>query len=85
MGKRACREHGIAPPVAQIKAPKVTGWDGRTTRSYQPSQEMHERFEVIFDWCKEIGGLRRTRKDGEDRVRLSALLILGSDDLVWMA
>lgn len=82
-----CREHDIAPHVAEIKDRKVTDLDGRTTRTlgYQTSQNLRMRIEEIFDWCKEIGGLRRTRKRGVDRVGLSALLILSSYNLVRMA
>ncbi len=82
-----CREHGIAPHVAQVKGRTVTGLDGRTTRTlgYQTSQKLRKRIEEIFGWCKEIGGLRRTRKRGVDRVGLSALLILSSYNLVRMA
>jgi IS5 family transposase len=82
-----CREHGIAPHVAQIKDRKVKGLDGRTTPTlgYQTSQKVRKRIEEIFGWCKEIGGLRRTRKRGVDRVGLSALLILSSYNLVRMA
>ncbi|MEN9574434.1 MAG: transposase, is4 family [Verrucomicrobiota bacterium] len=82
-----CREHGIAPHVAQIKDRKVKGLDGRTTRTlgYQTSQKVRKRIEEICGWCKEMGGLRRTRKRGVDRVGLSAILILSSYNLVRMA
>ena len=82
-----CREQGIAPHVALIKGRAVTGLDGRTTRTlgYQTSQKVRKRIEEIFGWGKEIGGLRRTRKRGVDRVGLSAILILSSYNLVRMA
>jgi transposase len=78
-----CRAQAIAP----IKNRKVKGLDGRTTRSlgYQTSQKVRKRVEEIFGWCKEVGGLRRTRKRGVDRVGLSALWILSSYNLVRMA
>lgn len=58
-----CRDHGIAPHVPQIKGREVKGLDGRTTRTlgYQTSQKLRKRIEEIFGWCKEMGGLRRTR------------------------
>ena len=34
----------------------------------QTSQKLRKRIEEIFGWCKEVGGLRRTRKRGADRV-----------------
>jgi transposase len=81
------RQEGIKPHVAQVKNRKVPGLDGRTTRqeSYQTSQQIRKRIEEIFGWCKEIGGLRRTRKRGVERVGLSAVLILASYNLVRMA
>lgn len=51
---------------------------------YRTSQKVRKRIEEIFGWCKEMGGLRRTRKRGVDRVGLSALLILSSYNLVRM-
>jgi hypothetical protein len=65
-----CREHGIKPHIAEVKDRKVAGLDGRTTGSlgYQTSQKLRKRVEEIFGWCKEVGGLRRTRKRGVDRV-----------------
>ncbi len=81
-----CQEQGIAPHVAQIKDRKVKGLAGRTTRTlgYRTSQKVSKRIKEIFGWGKEIGGLRRTRKRGVDRVVLRALLILSSYNLVRM-
>jgi transposase len=81
------RQEGIAPHVAPVKDRKVQGLDGRTTRhwGYQTSQRIRKRIEEIFGWCKETGGLRRTRKRGVERVGLSTLLILASYNLVRMA
>jgi len=81
-----CRTNGIKPHVAQQKGRSVKGLDGRTTRSlgYQTSQRIRKRIEEVFGWCKEIGGLRRTRKRGTDRIGLSTLLILTSYNLVRM-
>jgi transposase len=81
-----CRDHGIKPHVATVKGRQVQGLDGRTTRSlgYQTSQRLRKRVEEIFGWCKEVGGLRRTRKRGTARVGLSALLILTTYNLVRM-
>lgn len=81
-----CRDHGIKPHLATVKGRQVQGLDGRTTRSlgYQTSQRIRKRVEEIFGWCKETGGLRRTRKHGTARVGLSALLILTTYNLVRM-
>lgn len=81
-----CRARGIKPQVATVKGRQVPGLDGRTTRSlgYQTSQRIRKRIEEIFGWCKETGGLRRTRKRGTARVGLSTLLILTTYNLVRM-
>lgn len=81
-----CRNHGIKPHIAQQKGRSVKGLDGRTTRSlgYQTSQKVRKRIEEVFGWCKEIGGLRRIRKRGTDRVGLSMMLILTTYNLVRM-
>ena len=81
------REQGSAPPGAQIKDRKVTGLEGRTPRplGYQTRQKVRQRSEEIFGWGKALGGRRRPRKRGVDRVGLSARLILSSYNLVRMA
>ena len=81
-----CREHGIKPHVATVTGRQVEGLDGRTTGSlgHQTSQKLRKRIEEIFGWCKEVGGLRRTRKRGAARIGLSTLLILASYNLVRM-
>lgn len=82
-----CREHGIAPHVAQVKDRRVAGLDGRTTRAkgYAISQRLRKRVEEIFGWCKEIGGLRRTKHRGLARVGLNAVLVVAAYNLVRMA
>ena len=81
-----CRNHGIKPHIAQQKGRSVKGLDGRTTRSlgYQTSQKVRKRIEEVFGWCKEIGGLRRIRKRGTDRVGLRTILILTRYNLIRM-
>ena len=82
-----CRGQGIAPHGAQIKGREGKGLEGRTPRTlgYQTRQKVRQRSEEIFGWGKELGGRRRPRKRGVDRVGLSALLILSSYNLVRMA
>jgi transposase len=82
-----CREHDIRPHVAQVKDRKVEGLDGRTTSTlgYQTSQQIRKRIEEIFGWCKEIGGLRRTKQRGLGRVGLQATLVVTAYNLVRMA
>jgi transposase len=82
-----CREHGIAPHVAQVSGRKVAGLDGRRARAkgYATSQRLRKRVEEIFGWCKEIGGLRRTKHRGLKRVNLNAVLVVAAYNLVRMA
>ena len=82
-----CREHDIRPHVAQVKNRKVAGLDGRTTGStgYQTSQRIRKRIEEIFGWCKEIGGLRRLKHRGLERMGLNATLVVTAYNLVRMA
>lgn len=81
-----CRRESISPHVAQIEGRKVPGLDGRTTRSsgFQVSQKVRKRIEEIFGWAKEIGGLRKTRHRGTERVELNAVLVVAAYNLVRM-
>jgi transposase len=81
-----CREEKIKPHVAPITGRTVAGLDGRTTGSlgYQTSQRIRKRVEEIFGWAKEIGGLRKTKKRGTERVGLNALLVISAYNLVRM-
>ena len=81
-----CREQQIKPHVAPITGRQVNGMDGRTTRSlgYQTSQRIRKRVEEIFGWAKEIGGLRKTKHRGTERVGLNALLVVTTYNLVRM-
>jgi transposase len=82
-----CRQEEIAPHVAEIKNRKVDGLDGRTTGSlgYQTSQRIRKRIEEIFGWAKEIGGLRKTKHRGLERVGLNTMLVMATYNLVRMA
>lgn len=73
---RFLRRRKIRPHVARrinaiTKEIHTTeGLDGRTTRheSYRISQRKRKRIEEIFGWMKSIGGFRRTRYRGQQRV-----------------
>jgi transposase len=64
---RALREHQVTPHVARKVHSAI---DRRTTRypGYAISQIKRKRVEEIFGWMKTIGGLRKTRHRGVDRV-----------------
>ena len=81
-----CREHGIAPHVAERSDRQVAGLDGRTTRTanYQLSQKIRKRVEECIGWMKEIGGLRRVKVRGTERVGLHGWLVGTAYNLVRM-
>jgi len=67
----ALRQLGVVPHVAQNLSGRRSAIDGRTTRhlSYAASQRARKRIEEAFGWIKTIGGLRKTRHRGRDKVR----------------
>ena len=81
-----CRQHGIAPHVAERSDRQVRGLDGRTTRTtnYQVSQRIRKRVEECIGWMKEIGGLRRVKVRGTERVSLHGWLVGAAYNLVRM-
>jgi len=58
------------PHVTQYTGQRRSAIDRRTTRhdSYTSSQKQRRDIEKIFAWLKQIGGQRRTRFRGRDRV-----------------
>ena len=81
-----CREQGIAPHVAERSDRQVAGLDGRTTRTrnYQVSQRIRKRVEECIGWMKEIGGMRRVKVRGTQRVSLHGWLVGSAYNLVRM-
>jgi transposase len=64
------RAYGVTPHVAQNTNRRSSAIDGRTTRhvGYAISQVIRKRVEEIFGWTKTVGGLRKTRHRGRERV-----------------
>jgi Transposase DDE domain len=64
------RRLGVTPHVAQNNNGRRSAIDGRTTRhpGYTASQRVRKRIEEVFGWKKTVGGLRKTRHRGTDRV-----------------
>ena len=81
-----CRERDIRPPGAQRSDRKVAGLDKRTPRqaSYQTSQRIRKRVEEWIGWLKEIGGLRRVKVRGQERVTRHPWLVGCAYNLVRM-
>jgi transposase len=63
----AVRDRGITPHVAQKIHSAI---DGRTTRhaGYAISQQKRKLIEQVFGWMKTVGGLRKLRHRGGERV-----------------
>ena len=76
------REHQVTPHVAQ----SAHAIDHRTTRhpGYAISQTKRKRVEEIFGWLKTIGGLRKTRHRGADRVGWVFTFAAAAHNLVRM-
>ena len=77
------RDHQVTPHVA-LKATTII--DSRTTRhpGYAISQQKRKRVEEIFGWLKTIGGLRKTRHRGVERVGWMFTFALAAYNLVRM-
>ena len=65
-----CRKRNITPHVAQHTTNRASRIDGRTVRheGYEISQRKRKRIEECFGWMKTVGGMRKTRHRGTDRV-----------------
>jgi len=70
------RQQGVVAHVAQNLAGRRSAIDRRTTRhaSYALSQRARKRIAEAFGWIKTIGGLRKTRHRGRDKIRWSFTL-----------
>jgi len=65
-----CRERDVTPHVAQNTTNRSSRIDERTLRhpGYEISQRKRKRIEECFGWMKTVGGLRKTRHRGTERV-----------------
>jgi transposase len=77
------REHQVTPHFARKQSSII---DQRTTRhaGYAISQRKRKRVEEIFGWLKTVGGLRKTRHRGVDRVGWMFTFALAAYNLVRM-
>lgn len=80
------RELGATPHVARNTSGRRSAIDGRTTRhaGYAASQKVRKRIEEIFGWLKTVGGLRKTRFRGREKVGWHFLFALSAYNLVRM-
>jgi transposase len=67
---RQARGLEVTPHVAQNDRNRRSAIDERTTRhpGYALSQQKRKRIEEIFGWLKTVGGLRKLRHRGHERV-----------------
>jgi transposase len=83
-----CRTLKITPHVAQNHArPGGSAIGARTVRhpGYAVSQWIRKRVEEVFGWMKTIGGLRKTRYRGGERVQMHAYLVAAAYNLLRIA
>lgn len=80
------RERNITPHVAQNDTRRASAIDGRTTRhpGYQQSQKIRKRIEEVFGWLKTVGGLRKSRFVGKEKLEFQFMLTLAAYNLVRM-
>ena len=77
------RDHQVTPHIA---CKPTTIIDARTTGhpGYAISQQKRKRIEEIFGWVKTVGGLRKTRHRGLERVGWMLTFALAAYNLVRM-
>jgi len=78
------REQGVVPHLAQNISGRRSAIDGWTTRhpNYAVSQRARKRIEEAFGWIKTIGGLRKPRHRGRDKVRWTFTLTAAAYNLI---
>ena len=85
---------GVTPHAAMPRV-KITGESDahearrrmerrRRSRSYRVSQRLRRLIEPVIGWCKEVGGLRRTRFIGHERIQDDAMLVAAAWNLMKM-
>src|SRR5712664_2324460 len=83
-----CRALTVTPHVARNQARRGgSALDVRTVRhpGYAVSRWIRKRVEEAFGWLKTVGGLRRTRYRGRERVQMHAYLVAAAYNLVRIA
>ena len=80
------REMMVTPHVAQNDTNRSSAIDGRTTRhpGYLTSQTIRKRIEECFGWAKTIGGLRKSRFIGREKLDFQFVLTFAAYNLIRM-
>jgi IS5 family transposase len=78
------RRLNVTPHVAQNNKRRRSAIDERTTRhaGYQISQQKRKRVEEVFGWLKTVGGFRKLRHRGLDRVEWMFTFAVAAYNLV---
>ena len=78
------RDREVTPHVAQNDTNRRSAIDGRTTRhpGYAVSQRKRKRIEEIFGWLKTVGGFRKLRHRGQERVEWMFTFAVATYNLV---
>lgn len=90
----ALESRGITPHAALPKG-KIAGdseghrarkrMRGRAkTKGYRLSQKLRRMIEPVIGWCKDVGGLHRTRFLGHERIQDDAMLVAAAWNLMRM-
>ena len=80
------RQRQVTPHVAQNNTRRASAIDGRTTRhrGYRLSQTRRKRIEECFGWMKTVGGLRKSRFIGREKLDFQFVLTFAAYNLVRM-
>ena len=80
------REMTVTPHVAQNDTNRSSAIDGRTTchPGYATSQTIRKRIEECFGWAKTIGGLRKSRFIGREKLDFQFVLTFAAYNLIRM-
>jgi hypothetical protein len=76
----------VTPHVAQNDTHRASAIDGRTTRhpGYATSQTIRKRIEECFGWAKTIGGLRKSRFIGREKLDFQFVMTFAAYNLIRM-
>jgi transposase len=83
---RCLRCANVTAHVAQNTSHRSSAIDNRTTRhpGYAASQRFRKRIEECFGWAKTVGGLRKSRFVGREKLDFQFLLAMAAYNLVRM-
>jgi len=80
------REMTVTPHVARSDTNRASAIDGRTTHhpGYATSQTIRKRIVECFGWAKTIGGLRKSRFIGREKLDFQFVMTFAAYNLIRM-